>query len=110
MTSNYSSSSDTNLFGETKSEFNQTNKQPDFDWVKFPELSKDKQVEKLPSYLYSTEEDSATLDCPSHKHTLTKNVDPRRVNWRCDRIAGSKVCKSGIYNYNSKGVLGYFCK
>ena len=85
---------------------------PDFDWVKFPELSKDLQVEKLPSYLYQAQAgaDFPTLECPSHKHTLIKNVDPRRVNWRCNRITGSKVCKSEIYSYNSKGVLGYVCK
>lgn len=105
-------SCDKNLFWAPESEFNQINKQFDFDWVQFPELSKDKQVERLPSYLYLAEvgQDFATLECPSHKHTLTKNVDPRRVNWRCDRIAGSKVCKSEIYTYNSKGVQGYVCK
>ena len=58
----------------------------------------------LPAGLYEHLELKSDELVSSHKHVLIKHPPGHHTNWRCDRITGSKVCKSEIYSYNSKGI------
>ena len=47
----------------------------------------------------------------SHKKCkMRRHKENHSGFWRCDRVKGSSICLSGIYNYSSKGIDGWECR
>ena len=44
---------------------------------------------------------------PSHPCPLFKHN--KQFKWRCDRVSGSEICRSGIIDFNSLGLEGWRC-
>ena len=77
-----------------------------FDYVNFPSLTPDEQLNSIPKEFYQHIQFENKIRTRSHHScTLTKHHDNHSGTWACDKVKGVSDCLSGITGfYQSKGI------